>query len=460
MVEYIPLLMFLVACLVLLLGYPVAFTLGGTALAFAVVGIEAGYFDAAFLEALPSRLYGIMTNETLIAVPLFVFMGVMLERSKVAEDLLVTMAALFGPIRGGLGISVTLVGMLMAASTGIVGATVITMGLLSLPTMLRYKYDPALATGTICASGTLGQIIPPSIVLVLLGDVLSSAYQQAQLDQGVWSPDTVSVGDLFVGALIPGLLLVAFYLIYLLIVAYLKPESMPAIPESERETGAGLWLRVIKVLLPPFLLIIAVLGSILKGVATPTEAASVGAVGAMVLAATRKRLNLSIMRDVMRSTTLVSSMVFLILIGASLFSLVFRGYGGDDLVAHLLDRLPGGVFASVLAVMVLMFLLGFILDFIEITFVVVPIVGPILLGMGLDPVWLGVMIAINLQTSFLTPPFGFALFYLRGVAPPEVTTTHIYRGVGSFIVIQLLMLALLAWQPQLATWLPSVVYGN
>jgi tripartite ATP-independent transporter DctM subunit len=460
MVEYIPLFMFLVICLVLLLGYPVAFSLAGTALAFAWIGGMTGHFDAAFLEALPNRLYGIMTNETLIAVPLFVFMGVMLERSKVAEDLLVTMAALFGAMRGGLGISVTLVGMLMAASTGIVGATVITMGLLSLPTMLRYKYDPGLAAGTICASGTLGQIIPPSIVLVLLGDVLSAAYQQAQLNQGVWSLDTVSVGDLFAGAMVPGLLLVVLYLIYLLIVAYLKPDSMPAIPESERDTGKGLWLRVIKVLMPPMLLIFAVLGSILAGVATPYEAAAVGAMGAMLLAAIRNQLNLSILRDVMRSTTLVSSMVFLILIGASVFSLVFRGYGGDDQVAHLLDQLPGGVFTSVLAVMLLMFLLGFILDFIEITFVVVPIVGPILLGMGLDPVWLGVMIAINLQTSFLTPPFGFALFYLRGVAPPEVTTTHIYRGVAPFILIQVLMLGLLAWQPQLATWLPKVVYGN
>ncbi len=461
MAEYIPLFMFLAVCLVLLMGYPVAISLAGTALLFAWVGGVSGHFDAAFLQAFPNRLYGIMSNQILIAVPLFVFMGVMLERSKVAESLLDTMASLFGSLRGGLGISVTLVGMLLAASTGIVGATVVTMGLLSLPTMLRRNYDPAVAAGTICASGTLGQIIPPSIVLVLLGDVLSAAYQQAQLDMGIWQPDTVSVGDLFVGALIPGLILVSFYLLYIVGIALLRPAAVPAIPEAERGgQGVMLWLRVLKVLLPPLLLIMAVLGSILGGFATPTEAASVGAVGAILLALLQRQLNLDIMKEVMRSTTMVTSMVFLILIGASVFSLVFRGFGGDDLVASLLTDLPGGVFGAVLVVMLVMFLLGFILDFIEITFVVVPIVGPILLAMGLDPVWLGIMIAINLQTSFLTPPFGFALFYLRGVAPPEVTTMQIYRGVTPFIIIQLIMLGLLAWQPQLATWLPGVVYGG
>ena len=461
MAEFLPLLMFLSVCLVLLLGYPVAFSLGGTALAFAWVGGMTGHFDAVFLEALPNRLYGIMTNETLIAVPLFVFMGVMLERSQVAENLLDTMAALFGPLRGGLGISVTLVGMLLAASTGIVGATVVTMGLLSLPTMLRRNYDPGLAAGTICASGTLGQIIPPSIILVLLGDVLSAAYQQAQLDMGIFSPETVSVGDLFVGALIPGLLLVILYLLYQAGVAILRPESAPAIPPEERaRTGAALWGRVLRVLLPPLLLIVAVLGSILGGLATPTEAASVGAVGSILLALGQRRFNLATLREVMRNTTRVTSMVFMIFIGAAIFSLVFRGYEGDELVTGLLTDLPGGVFSAVLIVMLVMFLLGFILDFIEITFVVVPIVGPILLAMGLDPVWLGVMIAINLQTSFLTPPFGFALFYLRGVAPREVSTGQIYRGVAPFIVIQLLMLGLLAWQPGLATWLPNALYGG
>jgi tripartite ATP-independent transporter DctM subunit len=461
MAQYLPLLMFLVVCLVLLLGYPVAFSLAGTALAFAWVGGLTGYFDTVFLETLPNRLYGIMTNETLIAVPLFVFMGVMLERSKVAESLLDTMAALFGPLRGGLGISVTLVGMLLAASTGIVGATVVTMGLLSLPTMLKRRYDPAVAAGTICASGTLGQIIPPSIVLVLLGDVLSSAYQQAQLDMGVWSPETVSVGDLFVGAILPGLLLVGLYLGYLVLLAFVRPAALPAMGAQEREAGRGqLASRVVRALIPPLGLIVAVLGSILWGIATPTEAASVGAVGAMVLAASRRELSLKTLRAVMRSTLMVTSMVFLILIGASVFSLVFRGFGGDELVADLLGDLPGGTFAAVLAVMLLMFLLGFILDFIEITFVVVPIVGPILLAMGLDPVWLGVMIALNLQTSFLTPPFGFALFYLRGVAPEGLDTAQIYRGVIPFIFIQLIALGLLAWQPELATWLPGVVYAE
>jgi tripartite ATP-independent transporter DctM subunit len=418
--------MFVFVSLVLLSGYPVAFSLGGTALVFALIGHLTGTFDDAFLSALPNRLYGIMTNITLIAVPLFVFMGVMLERSKVADRLLDTMALLFGPLRGGLGISVTVVGMLLAASTGIVGATVVTMGLLSLPTMLKRGYDPRVATGTICASGTLGQIIPPSIVLVLLGDVLSSAYQQAQLDMGLFSPDTVSVGDLFAGALIPGLLLVGLYIIYVLGLAIWRPKQVPALPpEARRVSGQDLWIEVLKALLPPLVLIFLVLGSIMAGAATPTEAASVGAVGAMLLAIGQRQFNLSILREVMRTTTEVSSMVFLIFIGASLFSLVFRGFGGDDLVRELLTNLPGGIFGAMLVVMLVMFLLGFILDFIEITFVVVPIVAPILLTLGLDPVWLGVMIAINLQTSFLTPPFGFALFYLRGVAPAEVRTMDI-----------------------------------
>lgn len=460
MLELMPLFLFLGVGLVLLAGYPVALSLGGTALVFALLGEWFGLFDPAFIAALPNRIYGIMTNETLIAVPLFVFMGVMLERSQVAESLLDTMAMLFGPLRGGLGISVTLVGMLLAASTGIVGATVVTMGLLSLPTMLRRGYDPRVAAGTICASGTLGQIIPPSIVLVLLGDVLSAAYQQAQLEMGVFAPETVSVGDLFVGAIIPGLVLVLLYLLYLLGVAWLRPEAVPAIPKSERTIAPGvLRRRVFLVLLPPLLLIVAVLGSILGGVATPTEAASVGAVGAMLLAGARGRFDFGTLREVMVQTTSVTSMVFFILIGAALFSLVFRGFGGDDLVTDFLGGLPGGILSAVALVMLVMFLLGFILDFIEITFVVVPIVGPVLLGLGLDPVWLGVMIAINLQTSFLTPPFGFSLFYLRGVAPPGVRTGHIYRGAMPFIFIQLLMLGALALWPQIATWLPDLVYG-
>ncbi len=459
MMEYLPLLLFVGAIFVLLLGYSVAFALAGTGLLFAAIGAYTGHFDSVFLEAIPNRLFGIMNNEVLIAVPLFVFMGVMLEKSRIAEELLDTMALLFGPMRGGLGISVTLVGMLLAASTGIVGATVVTMGLLSLPTMLRRGYDPSIAAGTICASGTLGQIIPPSIVLVLLGDVISSAYQQSQLDRGIFSPDTVTVGDLFLGALIPGLMLVGAYILYIVFKAITKPELVPAIPAEERDAVNNLGSRVLKALVPPVLLVGLVLGSILGGLATPTEAASVGAVGAMVLSMARKSFSLNILREVMRSTTQVSSMVFVILIGASIFSLVFRGYGGDDMVRDFLTELPGGVVGAMLLVMLVIFLLGFFLDFIEITFVVIPIVAPILLNMGLDPVWLGVMFALNLQTSFLTPPFGFALFYLRGVAPDSISTMQIYRGVIPFIAIQLIALALLAYWPSLATWLPELVYG-
>ncbi|MDH5469143.1 MAG: TRAP transporter large permease subunit [Gammaproteobacteria bacterium] len=456
--SLLPLLLFLIVCLVLMAGYPVALSLAGTALLFAFIADLAGFFDITFLQALPSRLYGIMTNTTLIAVPLFVFMGIMLERSRVAENLLDTMAELFGRLRGGLGYSVALVGMLLAASTGIVGATVVTMGLLSLPTMLRRGYDPRIATGVICASGTLGQIIPPSIVLVLLGDVLSSAYQQAQLDMGIFSPETISVGDLFTGALLPGILLVMLYLAYLAVVAWLRPAAMPPIDyKSNRDTSLA--MRVVRGLLPPVALIFAVLGSILTGKATPTEAAAVGAAGAIILAALRGQCRLAILREVMAGTTRVTSMVFLILIGASVFSLVFRGLGGDDVVADLLNDLPGGKIGAMLAVMLLMFLLGFVLDFIEITFVVVPIVGPVLLAMGFDPVWLGIMIALNLQTSFLTPPFGFALFYLRGVAPASIRTGDIYRGVIPFIALQLLLILILALWPSLATWLPGVVYG-
>jgi tripartite ATP-independent transporter DctM subunit len=460
-VEWIALLMFACVCGALMLGYPVAFTLGGIALLFAGLGSALGLINAYELLAAPSRLFGIMTNETLIAVPLFVFMGVMLERSKLAEQLLDSMTLLFGPVRGGLGISVVLVGMLLAASTGIVGATVVTMGLLSLPTMLRRGYDPALATGTICASGTLGQIIPPSIILVMLGDVLSSSYQQAQNSMGIYAAETVSVGDLFAGALIPGLLLVGCYVTYLLLIAWRSPQRLPVIPKSERAAmrEGGLWRKLLAGLLPPLFLIVTVLGSIMAGIATPTEAAAVGAMGALLLAALRRQLGWKQLQDVMQSTAQVSSMVFMILIGASLFSLVFGAYHGDVLVQNLLQDLPGGKFGAMFAVMLLMFLLGFILDFIEITFVVVPIVGPALLMMGLDPVWLGVMMAVNLQTSFLTPPFGFALFYLRGVAPAEVKTTTIYRGAVPFVAIQVGMLVLLAFWPALATWLPSVVYA-
>ena len=453
--EYMSLYLFAAVFILLLIGYPVAFTLAGTALIFSVVGEFTGTFDSAFLQALPNRLYGIIGNQILIAVPLFVFMGVMLERSKIADELLTTMSRLFGRLRGGLGISVVLVGMLLAASTGIVGATVVTMGLLSLPTMLKRGYDPKISTGLICASGTLGQIIPPSIVLVLLGDVLSNAYQQAQLDMGIFSPETISVGDLFVGALIPGLLLVTLYILYIVGVALFNKNAMPAAIDDDTVFENHLAHDVIKSLMPPLILIISVLGSIIAGIATPTEAASIGAVGAMLLAMSKNMLTLETLREVVRSTTRVSCMVFMILIGAALFSLVFRGFGGDELIQELLSDLSGGKYHALFVVMLVMFLLGFVLDFIEITFVIVPIVGPVLLAMGIDPVWLGILIAINLQTSFLTPPFGFALFYLRGVAPAEIKTTQIYRGVMPFIAIQLFVLAMIAYWPALATWLPS-----
>lgn len=449
---YIALYMFAAICLLLMLGYPVAFTLAGTALAFAAVGVIAGHFDPAFLAALPARIFGTINNDTLIAVPLFILMGVILEKSRIAEQLLGTMSRSFGSLRGGLGIAVILVGMLLAASTGIVGATVVTMGLLSLPSMLKGGYSPSLAAGTICATGTLGQIIPPSIALVLLGDVLSNAYQQAQLGMGIFNPKTVSVGDLFVGALIPGMLLVVLYLTYVLGIARFRPQLAPNV-----ETEPVALSELLGSLLPPLLLIAVVLGSILAGAATPTEAAGVGAVGALLLALAKREMPLARLREALIDTMKVTCMVFMILIGAAVFSLVFRGFGGEDLIHRWFEQMPGGVFGATLVVMLVIFLLGFILDFIEITFVVVPIVGPVLLMMGVDPIWLGIMIAINLQTSFLTPPFGFALFYLRGVAPPELRTSAIYRGVIPFILIQLLVLAALWIWPALATWLPAAV---
>ena len=453
MVEYAALIMFAAVFLLLLLGYPVALSLGGTALIAAAIGIATNTFDASFLMATPNRLFGIISNQTLIAVPLFVLMGVILEKSRIAENLLDAMSRLFGRLPGGLGISVTLVGMLMAASTGIVGATVVTMGLMSLPSMLKARYDPSLATGTICATGTLGQIIPPSIALVLLGDVLSNAYQQAQLNQGIFNPKTISVGDLFAGAIIPGLLLVTMYLLYIISIALIKPERAPALEEAEPVSLKELILSIA----PPLILIAAVLGSILRGVATPTEAAAVGALGALIIALLNRSLDLSQLILASQSATKTTAMVFFILIGASIFSLVFRGFGGEAIVHGLFAHL-GGVVTATIIVMLVIFLLGFILDFIEITFVVVPIVGPVLLSMGLDPVWLGVMIAMNLQTSFLTPPFGFALFYLRGVVPDSITTLQIYKGVIPFIIIQLIMLLVLAWQPWLATWLPGLLF--
>ena len=457
MVELIPFIMFLTVCLVLLAGYPVAFSLAGTAIAFAAVGTLAGVFDLAFLQALPNRLFGIMENTTLIAVPLFVFMGIMLEKSHLAEDLLSSMADLFGRFRSGLGVSVVIVGALLAASTGIVGATVVTMGLMSLPTMLKRGYSATQATGIISATGTLGQIIPPSIALVLLGDTLSSAYQQAQLNMGIFNPKPVSIGDLFVGAIVPGMILVLLYCSYVIFVA--RPRVSALEVQVEPMERAEL-LKVLGNLLPPVFLIILVLGSILRGAATPTEAAGVGAFGALILASVKGKLTLTRLREVVQGTTEITAMVFLILIGAAIFSLVFRGFGGEELVEQFFADLPGGLVTATLLVMIVIFLLGFILDFIEITFVVVPIIGPVLLAMGLDPIWLGVMIAINLQTSFLTPPFGFALFYLRGVAPDSVQTSDMYRGVIPFIVMQLMLMLLLALWPELVTWLPSLRYNH
>jgi tripartite ATP-independent transporter DctM subunit len=445
--------MFLAVCLILLAGFPVALTLAGVGLVFAAIGTILGIFDAGYLAAIPARIFGTIGNETLIAVPLFILMGNILERAKIAEDLLNNMAQLFGSRPGGLGVAVVLVGALLAASTGIVGATVVTMGLLSLPSMLRAGYSPALATGTICATGTLGQIIPPSIALVLLGDVIASAYQRAQLQMGVINTATISVGDLFVGALIPGLILVALYLAWILIIARVRPDQAPAITSE----GASI-PELLNALLPPFILIALVLGSILLGAATPTEAAGVGAVGALLLALQRRQMSWEKLRDIGLSTMRITSMVFLILIGAAVFTLVFRGFGGEELVQGFFERMNLSPQGAMLLVMIVIFLLGFILDFIEITFVVVPIVGPILLAMGFDPIWFGIMLAVNLQTSFLTPPFGFALFYLRGVAPPTVTTGSIYKGVIPFVALQIGLLILLWSVPDLVTWLPKALH--
>ena len=522
MADILAISMFALACIGLMGGYNVAFTLSGVSLIFAAIGVASGTFEPEFLLSLPGRIYPLITREILIAVPLFVFMGVMLEKSRIAEDLLEAMGDLFGPLKGGLGVSVVFVGALLAASTGIVGATVVTMGLLSLPTMLKRNYAPSLASGSIAASGTLGQIIPPSIVLVILGDQISNAYQEAQRSFGLETTGVVSVGDLFAGALLPGLILVAFYAIYISITAYLKPSMAPS---QDWPEGVSPWLFIRKTMLamlPPIVLIIAVLGSILSGYATPTRGAALGAVGAILLATYRtsetsfgrkaslfsalgfvllvaidllgvdmrleqtdwtgiERTSVALalgltglafigtalsllvlaksqtLGDVSRTTMHITCMVFVILIGATVFSLVFRGFGGDELVGRLLHSAPGGKWGAFCLVMLVMFILGFFLDFIEITFVVVPLVAPPLLATGMDPIWLGVIMALNLQTSFLTPPFGFALFYLRGVAPPEVTTTALYRGVLPFILIQFIVIIMVIFMPQLATKLPAIM---
>ena len=441
----------------LLLGFPVAFSLAGTALIFGMIGNFLGVFDVSNFGSVIVRYLGTMTNETLVAVPLFIFMGVMLERTGIAEALLLTMGKLFGNLRGGLGISVVLVGALLAASTGVVGATVVTMGLISLPAMLRSGYDPKLATGVICASGTLGQIIPPSTVLIFMGDMLSGINAQVQMEKGNFAPEPVSVGALFTGAFIPGLVLVGLYILYKIFKAVTDPKSAPATPVPEAEKK-GLMREVLVALVPALALIIAVLGSILAGIATPTESASVGSIGAMILALVKGRLNLRVLREVVVSTASITSMVFIILFGAAVFSVVFRMMGGDNLVHEFLSSMPGGAVGAIIIVMLVMFLLGFILDTFEIIFIVIPITAPVLLALGVDPIWLGVMVGVNLQTSFLTPPFGFALFYLRGVAPARVSTGMIYRGAVPFVILQIIALFCLFAFPQLITWLPGILY--
>ncbi|MGF1473936.1 MAG: TRAP transporter large permease subunit [Geminicoccaceae bacterium] len=508
----------MIGCLIgaILLGYPVAFTIAGIATLFAFLGWIFGAFDLGLLGALQQRAFGLVTNDVLIAIPLFVFMGVVLEKSRSAEDLLETMGRLFGRLRGGLGVSVVLVGALLAASTGIVGATVVAMGLIALPTMLRNRYDPPLACGVVCTAGTLGQIIPPSTLLIILSDVMSNAYQQAQFEQGRFTVETISVGQMFAAALAPGLMLVFVYLAYLLIRAWLRPEDAPAMAEQADPPSNR---QVVTALLPPVLLIGAVLGAILGGIATPTEAASVGAIGALLLAgwrlgadgtliragalclvllalvaglfpvrlqrsdigpadwliasvclvlllvgmeaigaALRRTAKTSLLKAVALSTMTVTSMIFATILTASFFALVFIGLGGEQRIESLLQMMPGGAGGALLFAMALIFVLGFFLDFVEITVILLPLIVPSLILMGHDPTWLAMLIAINLQTSFLTPPFGFSLFYLRGAAPPEVTTAQIYRGVAPFILLQLVGMALLWSWPELATRLPAVIF--
>ena len=459
--EVLAVLMVAAVIAALMAGYPVALTLAGVSLAFALLGDALGAMSFDILGALPQRVFGIMTNQVLLAIPLFIFMGVMLERSRIAEDLLETMGRLFGSLRGGLGFSVVIVGTLLAAAKGVVGATTVTMGLIMLPAMLRFGYDPRLAAGAVAATATLAQIFPPATVLVLLGDQLGNAYQAAQLAQGNFSPRSVNVGDLFAGALIPGFALVGMYLVFLMAVAILRPKACPALPsDPNAPRGLALARRLIEVLIAPLLLILIVLGSILGGVATPTEAASIGAVGSILLAARKAGLR-GVLRPVVEKTTQITAMIFLILIGATAFSLVFRALGGDEMVNRALTDLPGGSAGATFVVMLAMFLLGFVMDAFEIIFVVVPIVAPALLLMpGIDPIWLGIMMAVNLQTSYLHPPLGPTLFYLRGVAPPQITTRHIYWGIIPFVLIQVFALVVLWSVPGLATMLPHALYGS
>ena len=430
--EIIPILLIVLICAALLLGYPVAFTLAGTSILFALLGITMDFFEPNLFKTLPMRIFGIMNNQTLLAVPLFVLMGVVLERSGIAAKMLRDMAIVFKNTNSGLSISIIIVGALLAASTGIVGATVVTMGLMSLPAMLKQGYDKDFAAGLVASTGTLGQIIPPSIALVLLGDVMSNAYQRAQNNMGVFSQETISVGDLFVGAIVPGIMIVVGYLIYTVVVNR-KKEFSP-IEEIEGEAN------ILKTLLPPAILIFVVLGSIIAGIATPTEAAGVGAFGALIIAGLNGSANMELLKVTSYKAATVTTMIFSILIGASIFSLIFRGVGGDLLVDQIFEMMPGGKYTALFFILFAIFLFGFILDFIEICYVIIPLVAPPLLMMGFDPVWLGILMAINLQTSFLTPPFGFSLFYLRGVADESIKTTDIYKGVVPFILIQLAVL--------------------
>ena len=437
--EILGVAMFFAALLLIFTGYPVAFALGGVALIFGAVGLLLGEFSFAFIGAMPQRIFGIMANYTLLAVPFFIFMGVVLEKSKLAEQLLETMGMLFGPLRGGLALSVVFVGALLAATTGVVGATVVAMGLISLPIMLRYNYSKRLTSGVITASGTLGQVIPPSVVLVVLGDQLG-----------------ISVGDLFLGALFPGLILAGMFMVYVLVFAFLRPDAAPALPKEVRVVhGWALAKRVVTVMIPPLVLIMAVLGSIFFGLATPTEAGAMGAVGALLLALANRQLSLRVLREAMDYTAKLTSMVVFILVGSTAFALIFRGLGGDYIVRDVLTALPGGELGFVVFAMLLIFILGFFIDFFEIVFIVVPLLLPAAMILGVDLLWFGVLIGMNLQMSFLTPPFGFALFYLRGVAPRTIKTTDIYLGVIPFIIIQFIAVAIVFFFPELVSWLPA-----
>jgi tripartite ATP-independent transporter DctM subunit len=457
--DLLSILLFLSVLGTLLIGYPIAITLAGVSLIFAFIGHQFGTFDYSFLHGLPSRYLGSMLNEVLVAVPLFIFMGLILERSGIAEALLTTMGQLFGKLRGGLAFSVILVGAMLAASTGVVGATVVTMGLISLPAMMRAGYDKRVLTGTISASSTMAQLIPPSTILIFIGDILAGVNQAAQLRKGNFTPDPISVGDLFAGALIPGFVMVSVYLLWIVYKAIFQPESVPAIAMTDEERR-GLPRRVLFALIPPLILIVAVLGSILAGFATPTESASVGAIGAMILAALNRKLSFSTVYYAARNTMVTTSIIFVIVLAASLFSLVFRGLGGEHLVEEALKNVPGGPFGAMLAVMVVMFILGFFLDTFEIILIMLPICGAPLIILGLDPVWLGVMIAINLQTSFMTPPFGFTLFYLRSIAPPSVTTGQIWVGAIPFVAMQIFVLSIVWAFPHTATWLPKALFRD